>query len=81
MPGRRQERGLFCFATVLGCPFLLPKGIFNRALKHYWLLLMPDALGCCEVNRDGGTPGHFTWCLLGMLGLSVVSDTSFLMSH
>lgn len=80
MPGRIQERGLFRSVTVLGCPFFLSKSIFYCALKHYWLLLMPDALGCCEVNRDQGAPGRFTWYLLGMSGPSVVADTSFLMS-
>lgn len=72
-----------CFALRLSLAALsfYLKAFFNRALKHYQLLLMPDALGCCEVNRDRGAPGHFTWCLLGMFGLSVVSDTSFLISH
>lgn len=80
MPGRTQVRGLFRSVTVLGCPFFLSKSISYCALKHCWLLLMPDALGCCEVNRDQGASGRYTWCLLGMSGPSVVADTSFLMS-
>lgn len=59
---------------------LLNKSIFYCALKLYWLLLMPDALGCSEVNRDQGAPGRFTWYLLGMSGPSVVADTPFLTS-